>query len=186
MAEDNITAIVAQQRDTRNRHSWMWLFDRLRDCIDVVGCRPEDDAKLHDEDLYFECKVMTDPKGEIGPDIDILAMFRENPSLWLEACPLPREEVVVLPREIAKRIIGALPISTKPGEFHHLRLEQYEEMGADWLHRAADQRRYMREQKEREAGERTRELIEDTLLAAKLREAFAPQSERPSPEQREK
>lgn len=157
------TATIKAQADQEQRQAWMWLLDRLKDYVDLRGMRPEDDerlAQLH-EDTYFEAQFMIDPKGEVGPTVDIMSAFRENPALWLEACP--SDQVVVLPRGIITRLLAALPVSTDALGSLRPSLEMIEYHGHAFLREGAYRHKRAREDEEMAAGQRAKIVIDRVI-----------------------
>lgn len=153
--DEKLTAVMAEQRDNHVRRTWHWLFDRLKDCVDLRGMRPEDDerlAALH-EDTYFEPYFLQDPSGRVGPEVDIMHAFRENAELWLSACPAD-DHVVVLPRKLIEQLVAARTVSTDGlGAF---KLEYAENAGHALLRSGAACKRIEREDRELSEGERLR------------------------------
>lgn len=166
-------AISQNFRQQRERYSWVRLFDGLRDWVRVRGMTEEDDFQL--KQIEFALEWLTGPQAE-GPQALVLQTFREDAELWLSACPA--ENVVVMPREVFARIIGALPPLTykfqtdgklgddAPG-LPQMSVDDWARLGADQLIRYADQRRYMRERAEREHGSSTDVSAPSELQATK-------------------
>lgn len=154
---DNQTALAQLEQSRHTRRSWVWLLDRLRDYVDLRGCRPEDEERLGQflEETYFEAVFMIDPAGKAGPTADILSAFRENAELWLSACPAA-EHVVVLPRKLAEQIVAALPVADGDGA---TKLEYVENAGHALLRSGAAVNRINREEEERTSGERIRSKV---------------------------
>ena len=151
------TAIEMQQRQMRDRYSWVRLFDGLRDWIRVRGMTPEDDFQIAQTE--YALKWITGPQAE-GPQGLVLQTFREDAELWLSACPA--ESVVVMPKEVFARIIAALPAlaltmpaGVKLGDaapnLPQISVDEWERIGRDQLISCADRRRHMRERTEAEA-----------------------------------
>jgi hypothetical protein len=145
------TATMIAARDRRDDWSWHWLLDRLRDYVTLRGMRPEDEEAL--KGVYVDPVFHRDPRGEVGPDVDIMTMFRENASLWQQANPAG-EHVVTVPRELLKAVLDCVPPN---GLMAAPQLSVMEDMGKLLLERAASGHRGVREDLERHQGEAMRE-----------------------------
>ncbi len=155
-----VTATMKAMRDRRDDWSWHWLLDRLRDYVTIHGMRPEDEQAL--KGLYIDTVFHRDPRGEVGPDVDVITMFRENASLWLQACPAG-EQVVSVPRDLLKVVLDCLPPN---GELATMQLSVMEDMGKHLLGCAASANRCVREDDERTEGERLKPLMDKWLETA--------------------
>lgn len=147
------TAVLKAMRDRRDDWSWHWLLDRLRDYVTLRGMRPEDEERL--KGVYVDPVFHRDPRGEVGPDVDIMTMFRENASLWLQVTPAG-EHVVTVPRELLQSVLDCLPPN---GDLASMQLSVMEDMGKVLLERAASMSRAVREDHERHQGEQLREKM---------------------------
>lgn len=151
------TAVLKQMRERRDDWSWHWLLDRLRDYVTLRGMRPEDEEAL--KGVYVDPVFHLDPRGEVGPDVDIMTMFRENASLWLQATPAG-DHVVTVPRDLLKAVLDCLPPA---GELATMQLSVMEDMGKLLLERAASGHRGVREDMERHEGQRLKEKMSEWL-----------------------
>lgn len=154
---DMETATIKAMRSRRDDWSWRWLLDRLRDYVTIRGMRPEDEEQL--KGLYVEPEMHIDPRGEVGPTVDIMTMFRENASLWLEACPAG-EHVVTVPRDLLKAVLECLPPNS---DLATMQFEVMDDMGKLLLSRGADANKYRREDDERTDGERLKRKMDACL-----------------------
>lgn len=154
------TAIMKAARDRRDDWSWRWLLDRLRDYVTIRGMRPEDEEQL--KGLYVDPVFHLDPRGEVGPDVDIMTTFRENASLWLQACPAG-EHVVTVPRDLLKAVLECLPPNS---DLATMQFDVMDDMGKLLLSRGADAHKWKREDDERTDGERLKRKMDEWLNIA--------------------
>lgn len=157
---DMETATLKAMRSRRDDWSWRWLLDRLRDYVDIRGMRPEDEERL--KDVYIQPAFLIDPTGELGPAADIMTMFRENASLWLQACPAG-EHVVTVPRDLLKAVLECLPPNS---DLASMQFEVMDDMGKLLLSRGADAYKWKREDDERTDGERLKAKMDEWLKIA--------------------
>lgn len=159
MTEPATAEMIREElRERRHEYSWHWLLSRLEDYVDIRGMTPEDEARL--DGVMIRPVFMRDPRGEVGPDVDIMAMFRENAALWLSASPAA-EHIVAVPRELLKAVLDCLP---PDGSLAGMQMSVMEDMGKLLLERAASGNRGVREDKERHDGEEVKAIF-DRIVA---------------------
>lgn len=146
------SAFVKHQQQSRERYSWVRLFDGLRDWVRVRGIDQLTDDALKGMDKNIALEWIVGPQAE-GPQALVLQAFREDAELWLSACPA--EDVVVVPREIFTRIIAALPpaitqIGALNATLPSMSADEWARTMREQLICYADRRRAIRERAERD------------------------------------